>query len=267
MATMNGLKIGADPEVFVVDAQGSPVSAYGMIPGTKEHPHPVPMGAVQVDGMALEFNIDPASTEDEFVLSVQTVMGHMESMIPEGHSLMVKPVSHFGKPYIEAQPIEAKVLGCEPDFNAYTGRANIPPDMDAPFRTAAGHIHIGWRDGGEVDEEHIAVCEHLVKNLDFFLGIPSVVYDREKDRRILYGKAGAYRPKSYGVEYRVLSNFWLTSPERMRWVYRAVHRCWSQLSNGENRSYSFNRPYIDKDRLSYARGLVREDGLGIRSGR
>jgi hypothetical protein len=39
----------------------------------------------------------------------------------------------------------------------------------------------------------------------------------------MYGKAGAVRAKSYGVEYRVLSNFWLKSEELMGEVYdRAV---------------------------------------------
>jgi hypothetical protein len=38
-------------------------------------------------------------------------------------------------------------------------------------------------------------------------------------RRELYGKAGAFRPKPYGVEYRVLSNRWLNSEALIRWVY------------------------------------------------
>ena len=52
-------KVGADPEIFLGDADGGLVSAYGLIKGDKEHPFPVTNGAVQVDGMAAEFNIDP----------------------------------------------------------------------------------------------------------------------------------------------------------------------------------------------------------------
>jgi len=38
-------------------------------------------------------------------------------------------------------------------------------------------------------------------------------------RRTLYGKAGAHRPKTYGVEYRACSSWWLASPEHTKLVY------------------------------------------------
>ncbi len=44
---------------------------------------------------------------------------------------------------------------------------------------------------------------------DLFLGLPSAGADKQGKRRELYGKAGRYRPTSYGIEYRVLSNYWL----------------------------------------------------------
>ena len=53
------ITVGADPELFVKKGR-SFQSAYGMIPGTKQKPKKVIKGAVQVDGMALEFNIDRA---------------------------------------------------------------------------------------------------------------------------------------------------------------------------------------------------------------
>jgi hypothetical protein len=61
-------KIGADPEFFLRDkATGKFVSAHGLIPGTKRQPMKVDKGAVQVDGMALEFNIDPVTNLDSSV--------------------------------------------------------------------------------------------------------------------------------------------------------------------------------------------------------
>ncbi len=41
------------------------------------------------------------------------------------------------------------------------------------------------------------------------------MYDKDTERRGMYGKAGAFRPKPYGVEYRTLSNAWLSNDERI----------------------------------------------------
>lgn len=50
----------------------------------------------------------------------------------------------------------------------------------------------------------------MVKLLDIFLGIPSVIIDPDKKRRELYGKAGAFRLTKYGVEYRTLSSYMMS---------------------------------------------------------
>lgn len=207
-------QIGADPEVFVKNSSGNLVSAYGLIKGDKKDPFKVKNGAVQVDGMALEFNIDPAKDFDSFNRNLDTVLETLKSMVPD-YELAISPVAEFGKEYIEKQPKEAKELGCDPDFDAYTGKANPRPDGEQGFRTASGHIHIGWTEGVDPNNPtHLEACKALVKNLDTYVGLPSLVWesllgDKEDKRRKLYGKAGAFRPKPYGLEYRVLSNTWL----------------------------------------------------------
>lgn len=212
-------KIGADPEFFVKKF-GKLVSAYGLIPGSKDNPYKVPKGAVQVDGMALEFNIDPAETYSQFEDNMSTVMSSIIGMVP-GYEIFVEPVADFGLEYIEAQPKEAKELGCSPDFNAYTKQANPRPSADTPFRTASGHVHIGWTtEPVDInDEGHLEACRALTKSLDVWLGLPSLVWDQDDRRRTLYGAAGAFRPKPYGMEYRVLSNKWITDPVLRKTVY------------------------------------------------
>ena len=69
--------------------------------------------------------------------------------------------------------------------------------------------------------------------MDFFLGLPSLAYDNDKLRREMYGKAGCYRPKPYGVEYRTLSNAWLKSEKLMRWVFRNTQEGMRRLVNGD----------------------------------
>jgi Phage phiEco32-like COOH.NH2 ligase-type 2 len=206
---------GADPELFVLKDKKL-VSAYGLIKGDKKNPLKVKDGAVQVDGMALEFNIDPATDFNKFNANMDSVLDTLQRMVP-GYEFMIQPVAEFGAAYINSQPKEAKELGCEPDFNAYTKAVNPRPQGDTPFRTASGHLHIGWtKDVNPHDPTHFEACCALVKNLDTYVGIPSMIWDEQLSggtadkRRALYGRAGAFRPKPYGLEYRVLSNIWIT---------------------------------------------------------
>jgi hypothetical protein len=220
--------IGADPELFVKDINGNLVSAWNMIPGTKKAPHKVEKGAVQVDGMALEFNIDPAAHEAAFIENINHVMQQMRAMIP--HEFFIHPVAQFGYEYIRSQPPEALEMGCDPDYNGWTLGVNPRPEGDKPFRTAAGHIHVGWGNDLDMDEPRTFFeAAAAARQLDFYLGLPSLLVDSDPTRRELYGKAGAFRVKSYGMEYRVLSNFWLRKPELQGWVYRATQRAMKDM--------------------------------------
>jgi hypothetical protein len=62
----------------------------------------------------------------------------------------------------------------------------------------------------------------MVRAMDCIHGIVSTVLDNSPEaiaRRELYGKPGAHRPKEYGVEYRVLSNYWLKSQNTVMLMY------------------------------------------------
>lgn len=224
--------IGADPELFL-KKDGKFYSGHGLIPGTKIAPHRVDNGAVQVDGMALEFNIDPASTSDEFCININEVLNHLRNMVPEEYSFSLDATAEFSEEHMSIQPEEALALGCEPDFNAYTGQRNPPPKISSNMRTAAGHVHIGWTNDADVEsEEHINGCINLVKQLDFTLGLPSIWEDRDKKRRKMYGQAGAFRPKPYGVEYRVLSNYWIKDNKTMQLIFNRTVRAIDFLKGG-----------------------------------
>lgn len=230
--TLN-ITIGADPEIFVTE-DGKFRSAHGLIPGTKEKPHPVKNGAVQVDGMALEFNIDPTDNAKDFVAYNNTVMEQMKTMIPANMEFAIVPSCRFNGNHFRAQPEEAKELGCTPDFNAYSLEENPKPDNKTTMRTAAGHIHIGFCEGADPsDPEHMTRCATLVKQLDVYLGIPSLLFDSDTRRRSMYGAAGAFRAKPYGVEYRVLSNAWLLTDARKEWVFNQTVKAVRDLMAGK----------------------------------
>lgn len=242
------ITIGCDPELFAYSDPGKiAVSVHDLLPGTKWNPVKVPRGAIQVDGVAAEFNIEPASTENEFVQNIFHVRRLLDLVLSSKNQnlkLYATPCAFFDVNYFNNLPELTKALGCEPDFDAYTGKPNPKPKTDQPFRTGSGHIHIGWTAGIEdpQEETHFNVCRELVKELDFVLYNSSIEWDKDDKRRELYGAPGAFRPKSYGVEYRVLSNAWLNEEATQRFVYAASKAVSTRFFKGLTASglYNFN---------------------------
>ena len=256
--------VGCDPEMFVMK-DGVFMSAFGLIKGDKKNPQRVNKGAVQVDGMALEFNIDPAASEDEFCININDVMAQLKAMVP-GYEHVTVPVATFDPAYMAAQPKEALELGCDPDYNAWLQRANERPDGDRPFRTASGHVHIGWTNGMDIgDDNHRYQCNMAVKQMDFYLGLGSLLYDGDTKRREMYGKAGACRYKPYGVEYRTLSNAWLNSDALKRWVYRAVQKGMADLIEGRilESKYGDIQDIINTSNIKEAKAIIKAEKLEV----
>lgn len=236
---LKNLRVGCDPEVFVFNVKTQEhVSAHGLLPGTKDRPHDVKDGMVQVDGMAAEFGIDPAPDEKTFVRNIRSVMRQLQAMLPKDHIISVKSTASFSKEIMDAQPPEALELGCEPDFNCYTGRENPTPDAtDKLYRTGGGHVHVGWGGGMDVlDPTHLQDCQALVAEMDYQLGIPSLHWDGDFERRTLYGAPGAFRPKPYGLEYRSLSNQWLLKEEYVRYVFRQTKAAYKAMLDNTAKS-------------------------------
>ncbi len=225
------ISIGADPELWLRDkTSGKIVSAHNLMPGTKLEPYKVKYGAVQVDGVAAEFNIDPSYDSRTFVGYVQNVKSSILGFVGNNYELVEEPVALFEPGYFRGLPEVVRELGCNPDFNAWTGQINKKPEGDHPvngnyMRTAAGHIHIGWGQGFDPnDPTHFEDYRIIVKQLDYYLGIYSLMWDSDDRRRSMYGMAGSFRPKTYGVEYRPLSNVWLRSSKLQEWIWSATNQ-------------------------------------------
>ena len=88
------------------------------------------------------------------------------------------------------------------------------------------HIHIGY------DDNNVDTSLLLIKYLDMYLGVPSVVKDGDTKRRSLYGKAGCFRLTPYGLEYRVLSSCFLTNKLTLSWVWNGVAKAIEAYNEG-----------------------------------
>jgi hypothetical protein len=228
--------LGADPE-FILTKDEQVCSAIGLIPGSKEAPFTLSNGAgLQTDNVAIEFATPVANTVAEFIDSIHVTLGLIANDLPEGYGIRSMPSAIFPDKELE-HPL-AQEFGCSPDYNAYTGQMNPRPEAkDKNLRSFGGHVHIGCK-SPEVSKFLLDAKGKVltVKMCDVFLGIPSLLIDNSPEsqaRRELYGKAGCYRPKSYGVEYRVLSNFWTGSKELVAWVYHSVNDLLDCIEDGQ----------------------------------
>lgn len=251
--------VGADPEFFLTDGYGSPMTAIGQIGGTKIKPRFINddgFSAVQEDNVMVEFNILPAKSARAFSKNIQMVMDHLYKEL-EDKKALVKIVSHMEFADYQLDQPQAKEIGCDGDFNAWTCRPNpiLNADILGKIRTAGGHVHVSYDVRGKKPDDDSKL--RLVRCLDLSLGLASVWLDRDDVRRKYYGKAGAFRSKPYGVEYRTLSNFWIKNPQYMEWVFNQVQWTFNQLNNGKEISPQ------DQERIQKAintpdRGLAQE---------
>ena len=215
------ITIGTDPEFFLAKDGRYVSSQSAQIKGTKHEPVALKNGGtIQRDNVAVEFATVPAKDGKDFVEKVRSCLKDTYGMLPDGHEMVVEPSATFDEDQL-TDP-EAQEFGCDPDFNAYTVAVNEKPWCgDSGFRSCGAHIHAGCLNAkGKAIKglEFLLEFEgklNAVKAMDLFHGVISTVFDSSNaavKRRELYGKAGCHRPTEYGVEYRVLSNYWMKSP-------------------------------------------------------
>lgn len=228
----NTITLGADPEFFLMKA-GKFRSSIGLIGGSKACPAPLGRDgfAIQEDNVAVEFNVPPTSDIEEWTNNMEWVIKEIGDKLRSHDFAMAWEASALFDPEELVHPM-ALVFGCDPDFNAwYDGKVNPKPKAnDLPnLRTCGGHVHIGYP-----EKESREFRLRLIQAADMFLGVPSVRADNDARRAKLYGKAGAFRPTPYGAEYRVLSNFWLQTRARVRWVFNAMNRAYNYIQDPKN---------------------------------
>jgi len=211
---MKSMTLGCDPEIFLVDHQQNLISAIEKIGGSKSIPRPLfKLGkgfAVQEDNVALEYNIPASRSADEFAKNINKIMKHLSKEV-SGMGLAFSNLSAAIFPPEQLEHPRALEFGCDPDYNAWTLDVNPKPKADNPgLRSCGGHVHVG-ADVGNLPE--------LIKRMDLFLAVPSQLQDKGILRKQLYGKAGAFRQKPYGGEYRTLSNYWIFNEALIKWVW------------------------------------------------
>lgn len=210
--------IGADIEVFLMrESDHVIVSAEPYIKGSKYDPFffdkDDKFAATSLDNILSEFSIAPAKECSAFVANINKSMGYIKSILPEGLCIAAIPSAIVDPEFLQTD--QAKLFGCESDYNVWKKEPNQKPQaQNQNLRSAGFHVHLGY-DNPELEKSELGV-----KAMDLFLGVPSILIEPDNERRQLYGKAGAFRMKGYGFEYRSLSGFFASSDELKSWVYQ-----------------------------------------------
>lgn len=217
---------GSDPEFMLVDTDGNYISAIDVVPGTKTDKVDLGNGHFAFyDNVLVEVNIKPSFDRSEVVKNFRDCFQRLSKLVGK---YKIVPQASQVYPAEACQHQDAREFGCDPEYCLYVvnfkGKLDkLPAPVCRPgnyFRSAGGHVHVGsdlalLRSPGKPFQ--------TLRMLDLCLGATSVLIDHDPTslaRRRLYGGAGNHRwCPSYGVEYRTLSNFWMTSPKLVNIIY------------------------------------------------
>lgn len=243
---MRPYTIGSDPELFICNNKTKKiVSAIDKIPGHKDDPFTdgLPEGfGLQTDNILAEFNIPPVTEEREFIHCIEFMKDFIRSKVKEiNPDFDVLCQASSKVPAKELKHPQAREFGCDPDFCIYSKGPNVVGNAArSTLRSAGFHIHVGY------PEHNIDTSLAMLRYVDAFVGIPSLLYDTDTERRSLYGKAGCFRLQPYGFEYRTLSSFWIANPSRLRFIWKQVR----YALHAYERSYNLPDPRVVQDTIN-----------------
>lgn len=245
MQAMN-FTIGSDPEFIIIDDQNKIKSAIGIVKGTRNKRIKIEQNEFYYDNVLAECTIKPAKSKDEFLENIKKSVSIYKELIKPYKLTTISSAWYSSEDLLHSH---ARKSGCAVEYCAYSLDTISSKKIDkilntTKLRTAGGHVHLGTELGKNHD-----TCVMLVRMLDLFLGFAFLLIDQSKEsfeRRKIFGNAGRYRQPNYGVEYRTLGNFWLSSPKLAEIVYEI---CDFVIKFTEEKKYE-NFWRVDYDRLN-----------------
>jgi Phage phiEco32-like COOH.NH2 ligase-type 2 len=219
------LSLGADPELFCF-------SGIKLLPAWEFLPAKGEYNMMYWDGAQAEwkYNHEGNHCQNNLVLHTRENLMRLDKKVKEYNRngrLTLQNVVRVPQAILDNADGRYIELGCMPSYNAYKMRGKqVENPRLLPYRFAGGHMHFGTFYPQRPNYEKI------VKTLDNILGVWAVGVARDLDnpiRRQYYGLAGEFRRPRYkngfGVEYRVLSNFWLAAPKIMQVTWDIGRLC------------------------------------------
>ena len=230
--------LGSDPEMMIVDTQGNYKSAIGIVQAHSELRIKKKGHEFYYDNVLAECAIKPSSSAEEAVHNFRECLGIYKDMVAP---YILLPQASQNYPQEELQHEDARKVNCAPEFCPYDMRQTDGPVNEiksGTLRTCGGHVHLGHED---LNEEKGFLSMFI---MDLLLGVPALWLDQDPTsatRRRMYGAPGRYRVKDYGMEYRAISNFWLSSPALVEFVFNLSKFATEFVVNGDaDEHWTFN---------------------------
>jgi len=257
MTKLKNITIGTDAEVFFKE-DDYVVSVVGLIGGTKESARPIGKDCfVQEDNILAEFNIPPVTNVQDFLSNINYCKDWLEVNYPA-----------YGLHFASSEKIErwllmdaeAQTFGCAPDCvvdykedrdeqTEDEKEESLIEKTSSCIRTSGFHIHIGY------ENSTIDTNREIVKLFEKYVTMPLLLSDKDDyNRRLMYGKAGSYRNKDYGVECRSLGGYFLKDDATISNVWDRVQQVLNAFNSGERVSkeefaeikHNINTKQLDK---------------------
>jgi hypothetical protein len=226
------IMLGSDPEFGAVDINSLiPKSVVNILGGTKSDPLDLGRGCGrQEDNVGAELTIPPCETVEEFVDYITYGRKQIDNILSEAN-LKTVTESSLQYPFSELMSPQAREFGCEPSFCVYTRQHSPRPSpCDVGNTRSFGfHLHASWR-----GPDNIQTIEELIRTMDVYLGLPSLLIDKDTERRRIYGNAGDFRIKVYGLEYRTLGGKLLKDEETIKFVFNNAMKAFEDYNEKAN---------------------------------
>ena len=201
-----------------------------------------------IDGVQAELNPRPNTCREVLASEIRMCFLSLKQELDSKHKDITCDFSRsieISKEKLDELSEDSKKFGCAPSTSAYKSKAkldirNVNADKYR-IRAAGGHIHFG-NEHGYLFMKHVEKTVHM---LDIICANTCVLIDRDPaniERRKFYGRAGEFRLPKHGLEYRTLSNFWLTHGALMSFAFGMARNAIAIMSmkNAEQYYDAFN---------------------------
>ncbi len=230
--------LGCDPEFFFSGSKGQTTGAEKVLPengityqpGTANYDGSYTSrgpkeSKIVIDGVQAELNPRANTCRANLGNEISACFRDLHKTLKaqgKGVGVNFMPMVKLTKKELDSLSEKSKTFGCAPSTNLYTAaesKITVNPKKYLK-RSAGGHLHLGANGDANI-KKTLQNVDEMVYMLDIIVGNTCVLLDRNPnnvERRKVYGRAGEFRLKEYGLEYRTLSNFWLQSYQLMSLV-------------------------------------------------